>query len=61
MKKTIATLALATVMLFGSTFANAGIIITDRANNEVTDTNRDGIIIFDRTGIIIFGFGIIIF
>ena len=64
MKKTITTLTLAATMFFGATFANAGIIITDRATTASADdngTNRDGIIVFGRDGIIVFGFGIIVF
>jgi len=59
MKKTLATIMLAATMLFGATFANAGIIITDRTDSAQTDVARDGIIVFGSTvaslaGIIVF-------
>ncbi len=61
MKKTIATLTLALVMTFGATFANAGILISDVVATPCTqtETKNDGIIIFGKTGIIIFGYVII--
>ncbi len=61
MKKTIATLTLALVMTFGATFANAGILISDATATPCTqtETKNDGIIIFGKTGIIIFGFVIV--
>jgi len=62
MKKTFAALTLATIMMFGSTFSFAGIIISDGANPQpCTDTSKDdGIIIFGlNDGIIIFGVTII--
>ena len=42
MKKTITTISLAIVMTFSATFANAGILVTDRANNV-------GILVTDRS------------
>lgn len=58
MKKTFTTVALALVLTFGATFANAGIIISDVAAPacDQTTENKDGIIIFGKDGIIIFGF-----
>jgi len=63
MKKTLSTIALATVLLFGSTFANAGIIIAgapaqdpgDTCTDNGGDTGLIGIIIAGYTGIIIAG------
>ena len=63
MKKTIATITLAAIMTFGSTFANAGIIVAGRtADNGCTTTqNKDGIIVAGLTGIIVAGLtGIIV-
>ena len=56
MKKTLAALTLATIMMFGSTLSFAGIIISDAANpkTECSETKNDGIIIFSIPGIIIF-------
>lgn len=62
MKKTLVALTLATVMLFGSTASFAGIIISDKAEPstcDATESKNDGIIIFGRDGIIIFGYAII--
>lgn len=56
MKKTITTITLATIMAFGATFANAGIIIGDKAEETCKSTATDGIIIGDLLEI----FGIII-
>lgn len=50
MKKTLTATTLAIVLMFGATFANAGIIVGDRATN---DTCKDGIIVGDRAGIIV--------
>jgi hypothetical protein len=44
MKKTLSTITLAATIAFGATFANAGIIIGDRASDC---TQKDGIIIGD--------------
>ncbi len=65
MKKTLATITLAIVMTFGATFANAGILISD-APAPAASTDREGIIVFGRDGIIVFGYalsstGIIVF
>jgi hypothetical protein len=55
MKKTITTATLAITILFGATFANAGILVTDRTNNAtgilVTDRTNSagGILVTDRT------------
>jgi hypothetical protein len=43
MKKTITTITLAITILFGATFANAGILLTDRTTNSV------GILVTDRS------------
>jgi hypothetical protein len=58
MKKTIATITLAAIMTFGTTFANAGIIVAGRsADNGCTQTqDKDGIIVAGRGGIIVAGF-----
>ncbi len=59
MKKTITTIALATVFTFGATFANAGIIMGDRsANTAATCSDKDGIIYGGRDGIIYGGRGV---
>lgn len=67
MKKTLTTLLLATVLTFGATFANAGIIVAGIASNGSGDpctaqeTARDGIIVAGIKGIIVAGFtGIIV-
>ena len=54
MKKTFATIALATVLTFGATFANAntGIIMGDGSETTCTNTDKDGIIMGDFVGII---------
>jgi len=55
MKKTIVAATIAITVLFGATFANAGILITDRTNNAagilVTDRSDSaaGILVTDRT------------
>lgn len=61
MKKTITTITLAIVMMFGATFANAGILVSDRQAPaaECGEASKDGIIVFGRDGIIVFGFVII--
>ncbi|MFM9905035.1 MAG: hypothetical protein ACKVQJ_10750 [Pyrinomonadaceae bacterium] len=61
MKTTFTTITLALVLTFGATFANAGIIVSDRAENPC----KSGIIVSDSPGIIVsdfFGFitGIIV-
>jgi len=67
MKRTLTTLTLAAIMMFASTFAHAGILIGDRAapscskDEAGSDTSLvktvlamiDGILIGDRTGILI--------
>jgi hypothetical protein len=56
MKKTLTTITLAATMLFGATFANAGIIIGDLSETKpCTEASKEGIIIGDRStvGIII--------
>ena len=62
MKKTIATFTLALVTVFGATFAQAGIIVTDapstggctdRTGIIVTDAPAPGIIVTDLPGIIV--------
>lgn len=53
MKKTFTTIALATVITFGATFANAntGIIMGD-GSETCSDTQKDRIIMGDFVGII---------
>ena len=54
MKKTLTTITLAIVLMFGATFANAGIIVGDSPTaNTGKGTEKSGIIIF-KDGIIIF-------
>jgi hypothetical protein len=67
MKKTITTFALAAIMSFGATFANAngGIIVAGATGNETCTTTSDagntGIIVAGLTGIIVAGLtGIIV-
>lgn len=70
MKKTLITILLATILSLGTTFANAGIIITNIADQgtdpgdpcqQSDDSSLTGIIITNLTGIIITNFtGIII-
>ena len=58
MKKTLTSITLAIVLMFGATFANAGIIVTD-APAPSTSADKSGIIIL-KDGIIILKDGIII-
>lgn len=71
MKKTLTTILLTTILSLGTTFANAGIIITNIADQDAKDSgdpckqadekSLTGIIITNLTGIIITNFtGIII-
>lgn len=64
MKKTITTITLATIMILGTTFANAntGIIVAGRSADNTTCTqSKDGIIVAGRDGIIVAGLtGIIV-
>ncbi len=70
MKKTITAILLATVLTFGTTLANAGIIVAGRSDGDIkTDdpcvetsaTDNGGIIVAGLTGIIVAGFtGIIV-
>ncbi len=57
MKNTITTLTLAIVLTFGATFANAGIIVTDRSDQAagiiVTDLANTGCNSTERRGIIV--------
>lgn len=61
MKKTITTITLAMVLTFGSTFANAGILVSDRSGILVSDRNgstktdctKEGILVSDRSGILV--------
>ena len=60
MKKTIATFTLAAIMTFGTTFANAGLLVSDFAGGTTqpdpckeTVKVDSGIIITDIVGIII--------
>jgi hypothetical protein len=50
MKKTLKAMTLAAVMVFGATFAQAGIIVTDR---QASCNEKEGIIVTDRSGIIV--------
>jgi hypothetical protein len=54
MKKAFASIAFGVTVLFATTFVNAGIIVTDRADTGC-GTDRTGIIVTDRasTGIIV--------
>ncbi len=67
MKNTLKAITLAAVLTFGATFANAGLLVSDRPSQtgdttcNNTDTSVTGIIIGGVTGIIIGGIaGIII-
>ena len=64
MKKAITTIALAAILTFGSTFANAGIIvagIADSGTKGTPCTSKDGIIVAGLDGIIVAGLdGIIV-
>ena len=55
MKKTLTSITLAVVLMFGTTFANAGIIITNGTTTPPAckETNTLGIIITNIAGIII--------
>jgi hypothetical protein len=62
MKKTFATVALAVVTVFGSTFANAGIIVSDAPapggiivgdGKDGGSPCKEGIIVSDAPGIIV--------
>ena len=61
MKKTFTAFTLALVTVFGASFAQAGILISEApsrdgiivGDNRCNDTGRDGIIISDAPGIII--------
>jgi len=65
MKKTLAALTLATIMMFGTTLSFAGIIISDAADQKPepcteSTLNKDGIIIFSlNDGIIIFSITVV--
>jgi hypothetical protein len=70
LKNTVAAVAMMAVMVFGTTFANAGIIIAGRTTENVktsapdpcsgTGTDIKSDVISELGGIIIAGFGIII-
>jgi hypothetical protein len=63
MKNTLATLTLIAVMTFGTTFANAGIIVGGLTSGDepCTEKSNVGIIVGGFTGIIVGGFtGIIV-
>ena len=47
MKKTIATITLAATMMFTATFANAGILVSDRS--VPCQNTKTGILVSDRT------------
>jgi hypothetical protein len=53
MKKTLTAITLAIVLTFGTTFANAGIIVGDKTDPVCSSNEKEGIIIF-KEGIIIF-------
>lgn len=55
MKNTITTITLAIVMTFGATFANGGIMVSDRNGTPSCDSQKDGIIVAGREGIIVAG------
>ncbi|MGI8812819.1 MAG: hypothetical protein ACR2IH_09890 [Pyrinomonadaceae bacterium] len=63
-QKTLTALTLMTVLAFGTTFANAGIIVAGATSGDpCTDTTKvdNGIIVAGLTGIIVAGFtGIIV-
>ena len=65
-QKAITALTLMTVLAFGTTFANAGIIVAGATSNDgdpCTETTKvdNGIIVAGLTGIIVAGFtGIIV-
>jgi hypothetical protein len=50
MKNTITAITLAAVFTFGATFANAGIILTDRAESSCSQTEK-GVVITDFVGV----------
>ena len=63
MKNALTTLALIAVMTFGTTFANAGIIVggLTTSDDPCTEKTNVGIIVGGFTGIIVAGFtGIIV-
>ena len=57
MKKTLTAITLAIVLMFGATFANAGIIVGDKPSTDTCNSTkgiiilRDGIIILAATAI----------
>lgn len=63
-KNTLTALTMIAVLAFGTTFANAGIIVagaTDEPCTESSDNGGKGIIVAGLTGIIVAGFtGIIV-
>ena len=61
MKKTITTIALATIITLGSTFANAGILVSDVSGTTndpctVKNTKDTGILVSDFVGILVSDF-----
>lgn len=52
MKNTIATITLAATMMFTATFANAGILVSDRPAPPC-ETSKEGIMVSDRSGILV--------
>ncbi len=68
MKKTLTTILLATILTFGTTFANAGIIVAGALDQDNSGdpckeavAKNDGIIVAGLDGIIVAGFtGIIV-
>ena len=54
MKKAITTITLAAVLMLGSSFANAGILVSDRDSSPCAQQN-EGIIVLGREGIIVLG------
>lgn len=69
MKNIITTATMAIVLTFGATFANAGIIVTDRAEGIIvtdraeqrcTSVNKEGIIVTDFVGVFRAILGIIV-
>lgn len=56
MKNTIKAITLAMVLTFGATFANAGLLVSDRSISTGTtcsDTTREGVIVAGRDGLLV--------
>lgn len=49
MKKTLTTITLALVLTLGTTFANAGIIVSDKSATPCNGTVKTGLLVSDKS------------